>query len=352
MSPSTPDSSVTATLNPPLDGVFSTENTNPPVVPPVSRVGVVGCGNWGKNLIRNFHHLGALAVVCDLNPSLLEAQARQFPDVAAVDTFEALLKHPELDGVVIATPSHTHARLALAALAAHKHVYVEKPLATSVAEAEAIQQMAVAQNRHLMVGHLLLYHPAAHRLRQLVQEGVLGEIRSLESDRLNYNPHRPDSSVLWDLAPHDISLMAYVLGADPEQALLATGQCTGTDQRVDDAHLEVAFPNGIRGHVHVSWVHPVKQVKLVVRGSRRLAVLDDTLSTEKLQLFEREDRSPESVLSFPEYLTIEPLKLECQHFLNCIRHNRAPRTDGRNGIRVVQILEQAHQLLSRSDRSL
>ena len=309
-------------------------------------VAVIGCGRWGRNLIRNFHKLHHLHTVCDLNPQQLAEAAAPYPTTAQADSLDAVLSHPDIDAVVIATPSETHYAVARQALEAGKHVYVEKPMATSSEQSRELFTLATACDRILMVGHLLLYHPVVNRLRQLIDEGALGDISYVRSERLNYNPFRQDRSVMWDLAPHDVSMMSYLLNRDPERVVSARGHCTGTDGRMDVVHLELAFPGGATGHIHNSWVEPQKQVKLVVCGTQATAMLDDARETEKLLLFRPGTNGAPPIREFPEYLTMEPLKLECQHFINAIRQNRPPRTDGSNGYRVVSILEAADAMLT------
>ncbi len=306
-------------------------------------VAVIGCGHWGKNLVRNFYSLEFLACVCDLDKDQLGRVKKQFPGIQTTSRYEDILANPDIDAVVISTPSHTHFRLAKAALLANKHVYVEKPIATSYLETQELEILADQTDRVLMVGHLLMYHPVVTRLKQLIEEGYLGTIRYIESDRLNMNPNRSDRTVFWDLAPHDLSMMMYLLGQDPKRIVSVQGSRTSDDGLIDIAHIELEFETGIRGHIHNSWVHPVKQVKLVVRGSERTAVVDDTLSApDKLQIFS--NHAPPEKLT-PEYLAIEPLKLECQHFINCIRTGRKPKSDGVNGLKVVQVLETAESML-------
>lgn len=305
------------------------------------RIAVIGCGNWGKNLVRNFYNLGFLTTICDLNAEALGKIRKQYPDVKATSQYEEILSDPDVDAVVISTPSHTHYRLAKAALLAEKHVYVEKPIATCSLETQELYTLSEHVDRVLMVGHLLMYHPVVNRLKQLIEEGYLGEVRYIESDRLNINPYRGDRSVFWDLAPHDLSMIMYLLGESPTRVVSVHGSQTSDDGLVDVSHLELEFPGGVGAHIHNSWVHPVKQVKLVVKGSERTAVIDDTLTgTGKLQVFSH-SAPPEEVQ--PEYLTLEPLKLECQHFVNCIRSGRKPKSDGVNGLEVVQILEEAER---------
>jgi UDP-2-acetamido-3-amino-2,3-dideoxy-glucuronate N-acetyltransferase len=306
-------------------------------------IAVVGCGHWGKNLVRNFHQLDVLVAICDANETTRKTFETEYPGVQICSRYEDLLTNPDIDGIVISTPSHLHYAMAKAALFADKHVYVEKPVATRVEDAEEMVSLAKRLNKTLMVGHLLLYHPVVNRLKQLIDEGYLGEIRYIESDRLNHNPIRPDKSVIWDLGPHDLSMIMFILGQTPSKVLSVQGSQTGDDGIVDVAHIELEFPSGIRGHIHNSWVHPVKQVRLAVRGSKRSAIIDDTLPwPEKLKL---SGSDPSEPLEEPEFLRIEPLKLECQHFLNCIETGRAPRTDGDNGLEVVRLLAEAETML-------
>jgi UDP-2-acetamido-3-amino-2,3-dideoxy-glucuronate N-acetyltransferase len=305
------------------------------------KVAVVGCGNWGRNLVRNFYNLEVLASVCDLDTELLNKIKKQYPTVQVTSRYEDILQNPEITAIVISTPSRTHYRLAKAALFGDKHVYVEKPIATSSLETRELTMLSDREDKILMVGHLLMYHPVVHRLKQLISEGYLGEIRYIQSDRLNFNRFRADRSVFWDLAPHDLSMMAYLLGYGPLGVVSVNGSQTSEDGLVDIAHIELAFPDHISGHIHNSWVHPVKQVKLIVRGSVRTAVIDDTLSgEEKLRIFTNASPGEQTK---PEYLTLEPLKLECQHFINCIKSGRKPKSDGVNGLEVVQILEEAER---------
>lgn len=297
-----------------------------------------------KNLVRNFHQLEVLVAICDARPEVCAQLETEYPNINITPRYEDLLTDPNIDAIVISTPSRMHYNMAKAALFADKHVYVEKPIATTVTDAEEMVALAKRLNKTLMVGHLLLYHPVINRLKQLIDEGYLGEIRYIESDRLNHNPARPDKSVIWDLGPHDLSMMMFLLGQTPSKILSVQGSQTGDDGIVDVAHIELEFPSGIRGHIHNSWVHPMKQVRLAVRGSKRSAIIDDTLPwPEKLKLSSIDPNEP---LEEPEFLRIEPLKLECQHFLNCIETRREPKTDGVNGLEVVRLLEEAESMLA------
>lgn len=312
------------------------------------KIAVIGAGNWGKNLVRNFYNLGFLYKVCDLSPERLLDVQKQYRNVHVTNKFDDVFNDPNVDGVVISTPSFTHYELAKKALIAGKHVYVEKPVATSSDQTLELYALARELGRVLMVGHLLLFHPAVNRLRQLIREGYLGQIKSVTSDRLNTNKFRPDKSVIWDLAPHDVSMIGYLLEQEPVDIVSVIGYQNREDGLVDDAHIDMIFPNEVAGHIHISWVHPVKQVKLVVRGTERTAMIDDTLGENKLHLFNKQDvnlsNTPAKLIEdFPEYLDIEPLKLECQHFINCIRYGTEPKTDGLNGYNVVKVLEMAER---------
>lgn len=310
--------------------------------PQPEKIAVIGCGNWGKNLVRNFDNLGFLYKVCDLNPATLVDLQKQYRHILTTSKFDDVFDDPKVNGVVIATPSFTHYELAKKALLAGKHVYVEKPVATSSEQTLELNALARELDRVLMVGHLLLYHPAVNRLRQLIREGHLGQIKNISSDRLNTNKFRPDKSVIWDLAPHDVSMISYLLDREPEDIVSVIGYQNREDGLVDDAHIDMVFPNDVAGHIHISWVHPIKQVKLVVRGTERTAMIDDTLGENKLHIFNKDDLSS-PIEEFPDYLEIEPLKLECQHFINCIRHGYDPKTNGMNGYHVVRVLEMAER---------
>lgn len=309
------------------------------------KISVIGCGHWGKNLVRNFYELGALALVCDQSPSAKQHVETNHPGVTVVEDFEDVIANAEVDGVVIATPSSTHFRLAKKALLAGKNVYVEKPLAQNLAEAEELHTLAQDRDLVLMVGHLLLYHPAVNKLRELIAAGELGEIQYINSDRRNFNRNqRRDSNVMWDLAPHDISMMAYILSSEPQEVLSARGLASGDDGVVDVVHMDLLFANNLGGHIHNSWLDPQKQALLTVNGSKKTAVINDTFRENKLELY---SRSPDgsTTVEKPVYANDEPLRLECRHFIDCIESKLRPTSDGINGSQVVGILEKAQQMM-------
>ena len=308
------------------------------------KVGIVGAGIWGKNLVRNFYNLNNLHTVCDMDEENLNRTKADFPEVNLTKNFDDILNSPEIDGVVIATPSHTHYKLVKAALNANKHVYVEKPIATTSAEAKELCNMADSKDLVLMVGHLLLYHPAVNRLKMLVESGELGDIRYVQSDRLNVNYFKNDRSVMWDLAPHDVSMISYILGQEPARVISAVGASSEGNEILDITHIDIEYPSGAIAHVSDSWIHPQKRVNLLIRGTKASAMFDDTLTENKLQVFP--NNKPDSATTITlDYIEIEPLKLECAHFIKCIETGKKARSDGENGYFVVKVLEEAEKIM-------
>jgi len=307
-------------------------------------VAVIGCGLWGKNIVRNFYNLNALNTVCDLDTENLNKLAQEYENVNFTTDFNSVLQNPEINAVAVVTPSHTHFKVVSAALNAGKHVYVEKPISTVAQEAKELMELADSKGLTLMVGHLLLYHPAVNRLKRLIEDGVLGEISYVQSDRLNINYFKNDRSVMWDLAPHDISMTSYVLGKAPVRVISAVGASSDNNDIMDITHVTVEYEGGIIGQISDSWIHPVKRVNLLVRGSKGTAIFDDTLKENKLQIFDQTTPGVSKQESL-DFIEIEPLKLECQHFLNCIEQGTKPRSDGLNGYQVVSILEEAEQIM-------
>ncbi len=316
------------------------------------KVAVVGGGYWGANLVRVFHQLGALARICDSSPERLGQLAQKYPEVRMDSSPEAALDDPAVDGVVIATPAESHYDVARRALLAGKDVYVEKPITLHSEEAETLINLAADSKRILMVGHLLKFHPAVNRLKQLIQEGELGKIEYIYSNRLNLGKVRREENALWSFAPHDISVILFLLNEMPIQ-VSATG---GTYLQPNIADVTVStmlFDRGVRSHIFVSWLHPYKEQKLVIVGSRRMAVFDDVRKSEKLQLYDKKvdlvngqfvtERPVGEAVSFPDE---EPLMLECSHFVECMKTRQTPLTDGHDGWRVLKVLEASQRSLS------
>ncbi len=314
------------------------------------RVAAIGCGYWGKNLVRNFAELGALAAICDPN----RAEANELADRyhTPVVEFAAVLHDPTIAAVAIAAPAPVHAELARRAIEAGKHVFVEKPLALTLAEAEQLCALAERQDRRLMVGHLMQYHPGFTKLRALVRRGALGRLEYIYSNRLNLGKVRREEDILWSFAPHDLSMILSLIGQEPAEVTAHGGYYLHkTIADVTTTHM--AFPGGEHAHVFVSWLHPFKEQKLVVIGDRAMAVFDDGQPwSRKLLLYPHQIEWREA-LPVPQRAEAdpvpleegEPLNLECRHFLDCVITGSRPRTDGREGVRVLGVLSRASEAL-------
>lgn len=316
------------------------------------KISIIGCGYWGKNLVRNFSELGVLHSVCDANIELAGKVAQSYG--VPVWTLDQILKS-DVDGVVIAAPAAQHFDLTQKALKAGKHVFVEKPLSLKVEEAQKLCELSMQVDRKLMVGHLLQYHPAFLELKLLVAKGNLGRLQYIYSNRLNLGKFRNEENILWSFAPHDIS-MILSLASDLPEKIYATGACHLNPRIHDVTTTHMSFKNGIQAHIFVSWLHPYKEQKLVVVGDRGMAVFDDGLPWgEKLKLYPHQvtwvDGLPQpekaDVIHVPLEVA-EPLKLECQHFIDSIKNNKKPRTDGFEGLQVLQVLDAAQQSLHSS----
>ncbi len=308
------------------------------------RIAVLGCGLWGRNIVRNFYNLNALEMVCDLDDENLAKVKEQYPGVKITKDYNDILNSKEITGVVVVTPSHTHFKFVKAMLEAGKHVYVEKPISTVAQEARDLTDLADKKGLILMVGHLLLYHPAVNRLKMLVEDGVLGDIVYAQSDRLNINYFKNDRSVMWDLAPHDVSMISYVLGKNPKRVISAIGCSSDGNDIMDITHIGIQMEGGAIAHITDSWITPRKHVQLLVRGTKATAILDDTVPEHKLTIYDNFKAGNSENVQL-DYLEIEPLKLECQHFISCCETGKKARSDGENGFIVVSILEEAEKIM-------
>lgn len=315
-----------------------------------SRVAVVGVGYWGKNLARNFHELGALEVLCD-NERTAESLCKQcYEKVRFRTEFSEVLSDPSIQAVALATPAVTHYEAVKAALEAGKDVFVEKPLAIDVRQGEQLVKLAATKGRILMVGHILRYHPAVLKLQEFIHSGVLGQIDYLYSNRLNIGKIRTEENILWSFAPHDISAMLFLLGEIPTRVTCQGGAYL--NRSVPDVTLShFDFASGVQAHIFVSWLHPIKEQRLVVVGSEKMAVFDD-MAEHKLLLYphkvEWKNRIPIAVKASGEPVELdnrEPLKLECQHFLDCVESRKAPLSDGAEGLRVLRVLDACQRSL-------
>ncbi|MEA2703226.1 MAG: UDP-2-acetamido-3-amino-2,3-dideoxy-glucuronate N-acetyltransferase [Actinomycetota bacterium] len=321
------------------------------------QVAVVGCGYWGRNLVRAFHELGALRLVVDTDPVTAKATSLEY-DVPAGD-LDAALDDPIVDAVVVAVPAAQHVTVARLALAAGKHVFVEKPFALTVAGAEELCALADSSDRLLMVGHLMRYHPGFVRLETMVRGGALGRLRYVYANRLNLGRIRREEDVLRSFAPHDVSMILALVGAEPE-AVWADGGAYLQDGIADVTTTHLRFAGGVRAHAFVSWLNPFKEQKLVVVGEDAMAVFDDLQPwASKLRLYRHTvgwtDGTAEVVKAEAEPVVlepVEPLAVECGHFLDCVAGRSSPRTSGREGLAVVRVLEQAASSVRRSAASV
>ena len=308
-------------------------------------VAVVGCGYWGKNLVRNFASLGVLRVVCDASPETQAKYQKEY-GVDAVTDFQSVLEMPDVQAVVIATPAATHASLAIETLGAGKDVFVEKPLALTLSDALTISEKVTNSGCILMVGHLLEYHPALVKLRAIVASGKIGQLRYLYSNRLSLGKVRTEENVLWSFAPHDISSILGFVGRLPTSVQAVGSAYLGNN--CDFCTVNLCFEPHINAHIFVSWLHPFKEHRLVVVGESGTLVFDDVSVDAKLTLYEHSTEWVDgmTVLKKTAQTVIaidagEPLKLECEHFLSCVQTRQTPRTSLKNGIDVLRVLDSA-----------
>lgn len=316
---------------------------------------LIGAGRWGKNLARNFHEWGVLHTLCDANEATLDAFQKLYPDVHGTSNFKAVLDNPHITQVAIASPAALHYTLAKQALLANKDVFVEKPLCLDVKEGEELIHLAKQKGRVLMVGHLLQYHPYVRCLQELVGAGELGKIEYIISNRMNLGSFRTEENALWSFAPHDISVILSLCGQRLPEDLRCTGGAYLSPGIADTTLTVMKFSGNVRAHIFVSWLHPFKEQKLVVVGSSGMAVFDDTKPwNEKLQISRNhvkwvEGNIPKENKSAAECIVIpqsEPLRSECEHFLHCCQERLTPRTDGEEGLRVLQVLQAAQESLN------
>jgi UDP-2-acetamido-3-amino-2,3-dideoxy-glucuronate N-acetyltransferase len=312
---------------------------------------VAGCGYWGKNLIRNFASLGSLHAICDSNAAALEQFTTQYPGIKAYTKLEDALREPNVGAIALATPAEQHHGMGLAALAAGKDVFVEKPLALDWEDGVEMVETAQRRGRILMVGHLLRYHPAIEKIQELIRDSVLGRIDYIYSNRLSMGKIRQEENALWSFAPHDISVILALVGQMPMQ-VTATGGAYLQPNIGDVTLSSLLFDRGTRSHIFVSWLHPYKEQRLVVVGSKAMVAFEDTRPDDKLMLFDKriewkngslEAAKPQGVpVSFSPQ---EPLRRECEHFLNCILTRSQPLTPGEEGVRVLQVLQACQRSL-------
>jgi predicted dehydrogenase len=324
------------------------------------RFGVIGYGYWGPQLTRNLDRLpfGEVACVADLSEQRREAAQFEFPSARITSSTDEIFQS-DVDAVVIATPIRTHFALAQRALEHGKHVFVEKPLTANSAHAIELLRQAEGAERVLMVGHTFMYNPAVEELRRLMVSGALGQLYYIDSVRVNLGLFQPDINVMWDLAPHDLSILSYVLGKHPRR-VAAHGGSYVRGHVHDVVYVTLEYADGLLAHLHVSWLNPSKVRRFTLVGDKQMAVYDDVEATEKVRVFNRGVDSPAHTSTFGEFQLSyrygdivsphiqwsEPLALECRHFAECIMEGQVPRSNAREGLRVVHILEAADRSLA------
>lgn len=322
------------------------------------KVAVIGAGYWGKNLVRNFHQLGALATVVDTDPQLRESMTETYPGVRVTGDIAEVLEDANIPAVAIATPAETHSDVAYQALMHNKHVFVEKPLCLDVQVGMELLRLAAEKKLTLMVGHLLHYHPAVIKLKKMVKNGQLGKLQYIHSNRLNLGKFRREENILWSFAPHDISVILALTGEMPERVVSFGGNYL--QDRIADVTLStLSFPSGVKAHIYVSWLYPYKEQKLTVVGNQGMAVFDDTQPEKKLLYYPHRihwqgegGQMPVPEKVEPQVIELEkgePLKNECAHFLECAHTGLTPITDGKEGLRVLRVLDECQQGLSIED---
>ena len=325
----------------------------------MTEIAVVGIGGWGKNLARNYFQMADanLRYVCDLDDDKLANARLQYPGAKGTADYNDLLADPDLDAIVIATTAPSHYPLCKQALEAGKDVYVEKPFVLDVSEAQELTDFALANGRILMVGHLLEYHPVVVALKDMIQSGELGDIHYAYSQRLNLGTVREDENALWNFAPHDISSILYLFGKEPVD-VAARGQSYIREGVEDVVFLTLTFADNSMANIHVSWLDPHKVRKLTIVGNSKMAVFDDLEATEKLRIYDKGAQFKSEYDTFAEYIglrfgditipyikTGEPLRAECQHFIDRVRDRKQPLSDGLDGLRVVKVLDAAQRSL-------
>jgi len=321
------------------------------------RVGVVGCGYWGPNLIRNLRQSAdcQLKLICDTSEQRLSHMRRLYPEVATTRSFEDLLNGADLDAVVIATPVASHYEMAMAALSVGKHVFIEKPMARTEAEAEEMVALAEREGLVLMVGHTFLFSPAVRRMKEIIDAGDIGDVQYVSARRLNLGLFQKDINVAWDLAPHDISIILFIMGINPV-AVNCQGKAHVSGQE-DVTNISLSFPNGKFATIQSSWIYPRKVREITFVGTKKMVVYDDTEPLEKVKIYDKRVESPRRYDTFGEFQYSyhygdiwspfvrqeEPLRAECQHFIDCIESGNRPDSSGHDGMAVVQILEAASE---------
>lgn len=324
-------------------------------------IAVIGAGDWGRNLVRNFSQLenACLKAVVDTDDKRLKYVMTTYPGISTTTKLAEVLDDPIINAVVISSPAVMHYQMVEAALQAGKHTYVEKPFTLKSAEAQKLVDLARAKKLVLMVGHLLKYHPAVTYLKDLIDSGAIGEVYYLYSQRLNLGKVRSDENAMWSFAPHDLSVINYLLGETPV-SVSARGEAYLQPDIDDVAFMTLGFKSKKIAHIHLSWLDPHKVRRLTIVGSKKMVVFDDTEATDKIKIYDKGASKETNYETYGEYISLrfgdiviphlkltEPLNVLCKHFIDCIIKNKTPLTDGQDGLEVVKILEAAQQSLDK-----
>ncbi len=331
------------------------------------KIATIGLGYWGPNLLRNLFHFPEIKVIgCDSDDKRIETMKKLFPNASYIKDYKELLKDKELKGVVIATPVRTHYKIAREFLLAGKDVFIEKPITKSVREAEELINIAEKNNCILMVGHTFMFSPAVLKIKEIIDNGDIGEIYYITSTRVNLGIHRKDASVIWDLAPHDLSMIFSWMDAEPVH-INAIGKVSVPVRKDEDipdvAFLQIIFDNGVIADIQVGWLSPSKIRKTIIVGSKKMLEYDDTNPQEKVKIFDSRVDVQDNTYDYGEYLLLyrtgdifspripgtEPLKIEMEHFLNCIKTREKPKSDGYVGLKIVKILEKAEENIKKTN---
>jgi len=337
-------------------------------------IGIIGCGYWGPNLIRNFSQSKDCKVVycCDLDENRLNHIKKKYPSIKTTKNYQDILKDENVDAAAIATPVHTHFKIAKEALLNQKHVLIEKPLTDNSKDAEELIRTAKQNNRVLMVDHTFEYTPPVNKIKELIEKGELGDIFTIDMIRVNLGLFQKDINVIWDLAPHDISILNYILKSQP-LSVRAIGESFIQEGIEDDARLILKYPNKVSANIHLSWLDPCKIRRTTIVGNKKMLVYEDTEPLEKIKIYNKgvaiqknnlpRDKYYDTFEEFqlvyrsgdvysPKLDLIEPLNVMCSHFIGCIQNNKTPRSDGLSGLRVVKIIEAAQQSLKEDGKEI
>ncbi len=311
---------------------------------------IVGCGRWGKNHVRTYHELGALYGVCEKSPELKKYLQETYPGVRIFEDFDEALRDKKIDGIVIATPAQTHYELAKKSLEAGFPTFVEKPICLNLKDSEYLTNLSESLNLPLMVGHILEYHPAVLKMKELVDSGEIGGIKHIRCTRINLGKIRNNENIWWSFAPHDLSIIFKFIKEEPVK--VKTSSFRPIQENIEDTvYADLLFKSGQSAHIHVSWLEPEKLHQTVIVGETGMLVFNDTKQEDKLKLVKYSydsnnvllNREEEKVIDFEP---LQPLKQECLHFMECIKENKTPITDGRSACKIINIIEQADRELA------